>query len=229
MINYTIVVAQNNQVNNAAPKIIKTIPAFGDKRVDPSITEIILEFDQDMLDGYSLIDYPNMPELQGECKWLTKRRCSISVRLYSNRQYKIGFNNEKYFNFQNQSGIPLKQSILEFHTKKVPHDNKEISPAPKIVKTIPAFGDKQVDPNTTEIILEFDQDMAGGCSIIKCSNMPVIKGDPKWITKRKLSIQIELNSNRKFQLIFNNEHFCNFKNEARIPMKQSILKFHTKK
>ena len=40
----------------AAPKIISTIPAFGDCRVDPQLKEIVIRFDQDMGGGMSILE-----------------------------------------------------------------------------------------------------------------------------------------------------------------------------
>ena len=55
-----------NQANAAKPKVIKTTPANGQENVSPGLTQITIEFDQDMdtMGGYSICgggpNYPNM-------------------------------------------------------------------------------------------------------------------------------------------------------------------------
>lgn len=113
---YGITFAQN-QV--AAPKIISTIPAFGDCDVDPGLNEIIIKFDQDMAGGMSLINTQNMPEMNGQPKWIDKRTYSIPVKLYPDKLYSLAFNNSRFQNFMNTLGVPLNPDELHFKTKSV--------------------------------------------------------------------------------------------------------------
>ena len=62
-----------------APKIISTIPSFGDCNVDPELNEIIIKFDQDMANTWSFINTPNYPENNGQPKWIDKRTISFPV------------------------------------------------------------------------------------------------------------------------------------------------------
>jgi hypothetical protein len=122
----SILLSQEEKVINVAPSIIKTIPELSDCNVDPSIPEIIIEFDQDMSNGMSLVDCPNMPIIKGDIKWIDKRKLSIPVQLYSDRLYQLAFNNEYFFNFANVSGVPLNPAVLIFRTKLIncKNDNK---------------------------------------------------------------------------------------------------------
>lgn len=110
-------------VNPNAPKIINSIPEFGDCNVDPELKEIVLKFDQDMANGMSLINIPNMPEKNGQPKWIDKRTYSIPVKLYPNKLYSLAFNNSKFQNFTNTSGTPLNPDELHFQTMPVSYEN----------------------------------------------------------------------------------------------------------
>jgi hypothetical protein len=111
-----ISIAQN-QVT--APKIISTIPAFGDYNVDPELNEIIIRFDQDMETGMSILDSKNMPQIMDKPIWIDKRILSIPVKLYPNKLYSLLFNNRRFQNFRNIEGIPLNPDELHFHTKAI--------------------------------------------------------------------------------------------------------------
>lgn len=111
---YVITFGQD-QVN--APKIISTVPSFGDCNVDPEINEIIIKFDQDMGPGFSIPDYKNMPKITDKPKWIDKRTLSVPVKLDSNQFYNLFFNNWKFRNFKNSYGIPLNPDNLLFLTK----------------------------------------------------------------------------------------------------------------
>lgn len=110
------------QDQETAPRIISTIPEFGDCRVDPELKEIIIIFDQDMSLGMSLLNTKNMPEINGQARWINQRTFSIPVNLSPNRLYSIKFNNWKYQDFRNFRsilGVPLNPEELYFHTKTI--------------------------------------------------------------------------------------------------------------
>ena len=107
------------QNKGEAPKIIHTIPAFGDCRVDPQIKEIILEFDQDMSETYSVPDTKNFPQITDRAIWKDKRTFSIPVKLYQDRLYSLMMNSSRFQGFKNTEGIALNPDELHFRTKKV--------------------------------------------------------------------------------------------------------------
>jgi hypothetical protein len=106
-----------NQIT--APKIVSTTPDYGDCNVDPNITEIVVKFDQDMGEGYSVPDLTNMPHIIGQPQWTDKRTISLPVKLYPNRLYSLVFNTWQFQNFKNIGGIPLNPVELHFQTKVV--------------------------------------------------------------------------------------------------------------
>lgn len=114
-----ITVAQN-RVNS--PKIVSTIPTFGDCSVDPELTKIVIKFDQDMSPGYSVPDTKNMPQITGKPEWNDKRTLSIPVKLYPNKLYSLQLNSWKFQGFANIEGIPLNPEDLHFQTKPVSYE-----------------------------------------------------------------------------------------------------------
>lgn len=114
-----ICILSNAQNKGTAPKIISTIPAFGDCRVDPQLKEIVIQFDQDMGSLYSVVDTKNMPQITDKPVWKDKRTLSIPVRLYQGRLYSLAFNNSKYQGFKNTEGVALNPEELHFKTKAV--------------------------------------------------------------------------------------------------------------
>lgn len=119
-----ITVAQNLVT---APKIMSTIPAFGDCNVDPELTKIVIKFDQDMSPGFSVPDTKNMPQITGKPEWNDKRTLSIPVKLSPNKLYSLAFNNSRFQNFKNTSGIPLNPEDLHFQTMAVSSKSQKAS------------------------------------------------------------------------------------------------------
>lgn len=110
-----------------APKIISTIPAFGDCNVDSGLTKIVIKFDQDMSPGFSVPDTKNMPQITGKPEWNDKRTLSIPVKLSPNKLYSLAFNNSRFQNFTNTSGIPLNPEDLHFQTMAVSSESQKAS------------------------------------------------------------------------------------------------------
>jgi len=112
----TISIAQNKL---AAPKIISTIPAFGDCKVDPQLKEIEIKFDQDMEAGMSVLDTKNMPQFTDKPHWKDVRTFSIPVKLFPNKLYSLAFNNPKFQGFRSTQQVSLNPDELHFITKPV--------------------------------------------------------------------------------------------------------------
>lgn len=122
-----VITFAQNRVDS--PKIVSTIPDFGDCSVDPELTKIVIKFDQDMSPGYSVPDSKNMPQIIGKPEWNDKRTLSIPVKLFPNKLYSLAFNSSRFQNFRNTSGIPLNPDDLHFQTKPVSDEelNKKAS------------------------------------------------------------------------------------------------------
>lgn len=116
-----IIFAQNDK----APKIIRTVPEFGDFKTDADLKEIIIEFDQDMGPGYSVLNSPYMPSMNGKTTWINGRTVSIPVTLKSNSLYILPLNSQNFSGFKNKNGIALNPDQLVFHTKM--NDSKDLN------------------------------------------------------------------------------------------------------
>lgn len=84
---------------------------------------------------------------------------------------------------------------------------------PRVVRASPDHADIDVDLSTTEIRIEFDQDMSpGGHSI--CGNreqMPEITGKPSWQSPRVFVIPVKLAPDRRYDLSVNCPAARNFR------------------
>jgi hypothetical protein len=107
------------QENNVGPKIIKTIPEFGDCNVNTDLKEIVIIFNQEMQGGMSVIDSRDMPQISNKPFWKDKKTFIIPVDLTADKMYYLIFNNQNYSNFRNIDGIPLQPDELIFKTETV--------------------------------------------------------------------------------------------------------------
>ncbi len=72
---------------------------------------------------------------------------------------------------------------------------------PKVISTTPSFGDCNVDPELTKIIIiKFDQDMSPGYSAAQTKNSPQVTGKPEWIDKRTFAIPVRLYPDKHYSL-----------------------------
>jgi len=108
-----------SEENNLSPKIIKTIPEFGDCNVNPDLKEIVIFFNQDMQGGMSVIDSRDIPQITDKPYWKDKKTFIIPVNLTMDKMYYLIFNNQKYSNFRNIDGISLQPDELIFKTMNV--------------------------------------------------------------------------------------------------------------
>jgi beta-lactamase regulating signal transducer with metallopeptidase domain len=101
------------------PIIVRLSPANGAKEVDPSTTEISVEFDQPMGGGMSWTGGGNdFPETTDKARWSEdKQTCTLPVLLKPSWTYHIGLNHVYANNFQNAYGIPLQPTPYTFTTR----------------------------------------------------------------------------------------------------------------
>lgn len=102
----------------ATPTVIKAIPDNGDVDVDPGLTELRIEFDQDMnTRAFSVCGGgPGFPTSAGEPRWLSKRVFIIPVRLEPDREYAFSVNCPAASNFKNPAGQPAAMYPITFRT-----------------------------------------------------------------------------------------------------------------
>jgi len=101
------------------PRVIKAVPDNGDQNVDPSLREIRVTFDQDMIVGenYSWVGGgPSYPKTRGKPKWVDARTCVLSVRLEPNHEYWLSINSDTFKNFRSKRGAPATPYPISFRT-----------------------------------------------------------------------------------------------------------------
>lgn len=103
----------------APPRVIKATPDHGDVDVDPALSEIRIEFDQDMntTGGYSICGGgPQFPSLQGKPRWADQRTLVLRVKLEPNHDYALSINCPAARNCRSAAGAPAEPYPISFRT-----------------------------------------------------------------------------------------------------------------
>ena len=137
--------AARKLVAGDVPKVLKTVPANGDRNVDPATHTIVIAFDQPMGDGYALcrgvgVSWNESPETVGKPVWnAAKTTIAFPVKLRSGWHYKMSINREGANSFRNAKGVPVPDTDYEFWTTGKAEPMTDL---PKVVKISPANGAK---------------------------------------------------------------------------------------
>ncbi len=103
---------------------MKTTPATGSIDVDPSLTEIKVEYSKNMRNGswsWSQLGsdtYPKLDETRRIHYEKDKRTCVLPVKLEAGKTYAIFCNSPRFHNFKDEDGSPAVPYMLVFRTKK---------------------------------------------------------------------------------------------------------------
>jgi hypothetical protein len=102
-----------------APKVVRAVPDNGDTDVDPDLTELRFEFDQDMSQsGHSVCGGgDSFPEIDGKPKWESKRTFVLPVKLKPDHQYNLSVNCPAAQNFRGADGAPAQNYPISFKTR----------------------------------------------------------------------------------------------------------------
>jgi len=104
------------------PVVVKTSPESGAKNIDPSISEIRVTFNKEMMDrswSWVQIAPENFPKIIEGPRYLEdKRTCVVKVKLEPGKTYIIWLNTQKYQNFKDRAGRPAQPYLLMFETRK---------------------------------------------------------------------------------------------------------------
>ncbi|MFA6563173.1 MAG: Ig-like domain-containing protein [Verrucomicrobiia bacterium] len=106
----------------------------------------------------------------------------------------------------------------------------EVGPPPRIVATVPAVGATEVDPALGEIIVTFDQDMAGGFSWTGGGpDYPKLREDarPFWRDRRTCVLPISVEPARYYRVGINSKSHRNFRSAAGVSCRPSAIYFTT--
>ncbi len=115
--------ARGDSISAAAfpPVVVKTVPAAGDKHVDPALREIRVTFSKDMLtkEMWSFV-YANpapFPKIAGPIRYVNARTCVLPVALETGKTYGMWINSAEHNSFRDlrhQSAVPY---LLVFKTR----------------------------------------------------------------------------------------------------------------
>lgn len=107
--------------NSAAPKVISTFPQNGAQNVDPSVTEIWVQFDKPMMDkswSWAYMEKDKFPALNGSPYYSEQNTKNIlPVKLESNHEYVIWINTDTLKNFKDTAGTPAEPYEFKFKTR----------------------------------------------------------------------------------------------------------------
>ena len=117
----TIISVGCSEKDTKAPRVVDTFPPNGNQGVDPSINEISVTFNEEMMDQNWSWAYTNkneFPEMKGQ-PYYTENYIKnvLPVILEPNKEYIIWLNSEKFRNFKDKSGNPLVPFKFTFKTK----------------------------------------------------------------------------------------------------------------
>jgi hypothetical protein len=98
-----------------APKVVKATPDDGDKGVDPKLTLLVVEFDQDMSPGMSLCGIADA-DVAGKPRWKSKRVFELPLKLKPNHKYEWSINCPSARNFKSAAGESAAIYPIRFKT-----------------------------------------------------------------------------------------------------------------
>lgn len=114
------------------PRVVSCLPDMGDTGVDPALSEIRIEFDQDMRSGQSMCGGgPTFPVLVGDPRWESPRVFVANVKLEPGREYGFSINCPSALNFRSSKGEPAEVTRIAFRTAaegETPKPSRRLTP-----------------------------------------------------------------------------------------------------
>ena len=100
------------------PQVLSTLPASGDEQVVPGLTELRVEFEQDMsTTSWSWVGGGrSFPEVVGAPHFEGPRVAVLPILLKPHHHYTVRVNSESFTNFVSAKGEPAEPYLIEFHT-----------------------------------------------------------------------------------------------------------------
>jgi Peptidase family S41 len=102
-------------VSAQAPKVIRATPDHADSGVDPELTEMRVEFDQDMNQrGMSVCGAGPAFPVSGKPRWIDARTIVLPIKLEPGKRYSLSINCQNFQNFRNADGVAAEIYPIEF-------------------------------------------------------------------------------------------------------------------
>jgi RNA polymerase sigma-70 factor (ECF subfamily) len=103
------------------PSVVQTRPAAGTTDVDPSLTELRVQFSKDMADGrwsWVQVSSDSFPTTNGDPHYAAdERTCTLPVTLKPDTTYVVWINSDRYTNFRDAQGLVAVPYQLVFQTR----------------------------------------------------------------------------------------------------------------
>ena len=103
------------------PRVVDTFPPNGSQDVDPSINEISVTFNEEMMDqnwSWAYTNKDEFPRMKGQAYYTEKYTKNIlPVILEGNKEYVIWVNSQKFNGFKDKNGNPAAPFKFTFKTK----------------------------------------------------------------------------------------------------------------
>ncbi len=138
-----LLAAFSHAASAAPPKVLSSVPANGDQAVSVALTNIVIEFDQDMNQGgFSVTGGgPSFPKVTGKPSWQSPRRFVMPVELMPGHGYQFGVNSPSARNFKNAAGESAEPVVFRFRTKGGVQPAAAIDPAAAVETLRKTIGD----------------------------------------------------------------------------------------
>jgi hypothetical protein len=103
-----------------SPTVVATVPAIGDNKVDPSLSEIRVTFDRPMKNGSWSWCYDSSQLKPSGTPYYEEDRktCVLPVQLEPGKSYELWLNTERFQNFRDTAGNPSIPYELKFVTRQ---------------------------------------------------------------------------------------------------------------
>ncbi|MBN1490098.1 MAG: Ig-like domain-containing protein [Phycisphaerae bacterium] len=183
----------------SAPKVAKTSPPADATDVDPGLTEIVVEFDTPVkMNSWSVVyvDGAELPEMVGDAPidFRDNRTCVMKVKLAPDTAYGIAFNSETRQGFKAaEDETPAVPFVLRFKTGS---GKSAAGPeGPRVVRSEPADGARDLEPGTFDLVLVFNEPMKDAPPVLATpAEAPPLKtlGAPRWKDARTAVIPVML-------------------------------------
>jgi hypothetical protein len=109
------------------PKVITTVPADGERNVDPDLEEIRIVFDRPMKQNTLFIPVANTKKIEwtGKAGWQSQNTVYwFSTKLEPDTEYGYGLNSEDAQLFADEKGNPLLPVVIRFKTRSKAPEQK---------------------------------------------------------------------------------------------------------
>ena len=160
------------------PTVVSMTPDDGQDDVDPALSEIRVQFDQEMSPhSWSIVGGgPMFPEIVDRPRWEDAKTIVIAVKLQPDHEYQMSINSDTFTGFRNRSGEPALPQPLSFRTRRAGHTAEPVeSLSPEINRAAIQALRKTIDANYSyrdRLKIDWDQMIAAQTPAMTAAKTP---------------------------------------------------------